>query len=182
MNQVRTIFRLIRWSNLLFIIIIMLLMEKMVAEPLMLRAQFGVQLPWWAFCLLVLAVVLIAAGGYVINDYFDVRIDAINRPEKQIVTRTVSKQSAMLMHQIFTVLGVVCGLEVAWICHSWSLCLIFIFVPGLLWFYSSSYKRQFLVGNLIVAFSTALVPLLMAMAYRLNGAGGNWCMCATACF
>jgi 4-hydroxybenzoate polyprenyltransferase len=40
---------------------------------------------------------------------------------------------------------------------------IYVVIPGLLWFYSSSYKRMLLVGNLIVAFISALVPLLIAM-------------------
>ncbi len=160
----KSIFQLIRWSNLLFIVAIMLLMEKMVAVPILNHAQYGVQLPWYVLCLLILAVVLIAAGGYAINDYFDVRIDAINRPEKQVVTKTITKQTAMLCHQIMTGIGAVLGIVAAVFCRSWSLGLIFVFVPGLLWFYSSAYKRQFVIGNLIVAFTSALTPLLIAIA------------------
>ncbi len=160
----QSIFRLIRVPNLLFIVAIMLLMEKMVAVPVLDKALFGVQLPWYVLCMLILAVVLIAAGGYAINDYFDVRIDAINRPEKQVVTKTITKQTAMLCHQIMTGLGCVLGIGAAVICRSWSLGLIFVFVPGLLWFYSSAYKRQFVIGNLIVSFSAALTPLIIAIA------------------
>ncbi len=160
----KSIIQLIRLPNLLFIVAIMLLMEKMVAVPVLNNALFGVQLPWYVLCMLILAVVLIAAGGYAINDYFDVRIDAINRPEKQVVTKTITKQTAMLCHQIMTSVGALLGLVVAVLCRSWSLGLIFVFVPGLLWFYSSSYKRQFVVGNLIVSFAAALTPLLIATA------------------
>ncbi len=159
----KAIFQLIRWQNLLFIVAIMLLMEKMVAVPVLDKALFGEQLPFYVFYLLMFGVVCVAAGGYAINDYFDVRIDAINRPDKQIVTKRLSKQTAMLCHQILTGIGVVCGLLAAWLCRSWSLAIIFIFVPGLLWFYSSSYKRQFLIGNLIVSFAAALTPLMVAI-------------------
>ncbi len=158
------IFRLIRWQNLLFCALVVWLMEKMVAVPLLDKALYGEQLPWWILYLLMLAVVMTAAGGYAINDYFDVKIDTINRPESLIVTRELSKQQAMLVHQIMTGIGVAAGLAVSWLTRSWSLLLVFIFVPGLLWFYSSSYKRQFITGNLIVSLMTALVPLTVAMA------------------
>ncbi len=160
----KAFFQLIRWSNLLFIVAIMLLMEKMVAVPVLNQALFGAQLPWYVLVMLIVAVVLIAGGGYVINDYFDVRIDAINRPDKQIVTKAISKLRAMLIYQVMTGLGALLGIGAAVICRSWSLGLIFFFVPGLLWFYSSAYKRQFLVGNLIVAFASGLTPLLIAIA------------------
>lgn len=155
------IFQLIRWQNLLFTAVIMLLMEYMVAAPLL---RQWVLLPGWLFCLLLFAVVAIAAGGYAINDYFDVRIDAVNRPGRMLVTRTLTKQTAMLCHQVLTGLGAVAGIAAAIVLRSWSLGLIFVFVPGLLWFYSASYKRQFVVGNLIVAFVAALVPLVVAVA------------------
>ena len=160
----KSIFRLIRWQNLLFSALVVWLMEKMVAVPLLDTALYGEQLPEWMLILLMLSVVFIAAGGYAINDYFDVKIDSINRPERLIVTRDITKQQAMLIHQVMTATGAVLGLVVAWFTRSWTLCIIYIFVPGLLWFYSSSYKRQFIVGNLIVSFSVALVPLMVAIA------------------
>ncbi len=156
--------KLIRWSNLLFIAAIMLLMELWVAVPVLNQALFGQQLPWYLLTLLILGVVLIAAGGYVINDYFDVKIDALNRPETLIVTRTITKHQAMRLHNILTTVGALCGLASAWLCRSWSLMLIFVFVPGLLWFYSSAYKRQLIVGNLIVSLTSALTPLIIAIA------------------
>lgn len=164
MKSLRDFLRLIRWPNLLFIMLLMWLMEKMVAVPILGAAMYDEQLPAYLFYLLILAVVLIAAGGYAINDYFDVKIDAINRPDKQIVTKTLSKHTAMLAHQIMTGLGVVIGLVAAIVLKSWSLILIFFFVPGLLWFYSSAYKRQFIVGNLIVSFMVALMPMVIALA------------------
>lgn len=160
----KSILKLIRWQNLLFIVFIMLLMEKFVAEPILCAAYFEPLLPSYILLLLIIGVVFVAAGGYAINDYFDVRIDAINRPEKQIVTRTVTKQTAMLCHQIMTVIGALSGITAAVVLRSWSLGLIFVFTPGLLWFYSSSYKRQFIIGNLIVSLAAGLVPLVIAIA------------------
>lgn len=164
MNTLKSLFRLVRWENLLFIVLIMWLMEKTLVLPILGNAFFGEELPRYLFYMLVAAVVLIAAGGYAINDYFDVRIDAINRPDRQVVTRTVDKTTAMLCHQIMTALGVLIGIAASILVHSWSLAFVFVFVPGLLWFYSASYKRQFIIGNLIVAFVAALTPLVIAIA------------------
>lgn len=162
--MIKDFLRLIRWENLLFAAAVIWLMEKMVAVPLLVKAGFCEQLPGWMLYLLMLSVVFIAAGGYIINDYFDVKIDTINRPERLIVTRSFTKQQAMLFHQVFTGIGVVIGIIVSVFAHSWALGIVFVLVPGLLWFYSSSYKRQFIVGNLIVAIVAALVPLIVAVA------------------
>lgn len=166
------IIKLLRPNDLLFLIILLGVMEKWVVEPVLLRYQAPVQLSWWILTLLIAAVVLIAAGGHVINDYFDVKIDAINNPDSLVITNTVSKKEAMLLFQIVTGLGIVCGLSAAWVLQSMALATVFILVPGILWFYSSSYKRMFLVGNLIIASLFALVPMVIALAnwaaIRLN--------------
>lgn len=154
--------RLIRWQNLLFLGILVWVMEKWVCVPILDEVRFYEVLPWWLLWLLVLAVVLTAAAGYVINDYFDVKIDRINRPDRLIVTQTVSKDQAMWLYRILVVSGALAGLAVAWVVRNWVIATTFLLVPGLLWFYSSSYKRQFLLGNLIISFSSALPPILVA--------------------
>ncbi len=159
-------FNLIRWKNLLFLAVVMWMLQRLVVIPVMIG--FGFEpldlLHGWPFALLIIATVLTAAGGYVINDYFDVKIDAINNPDNQIVGKTISREQAMRIYQTLTACGVVAGVAAAWVLRSWSIGLLMVFMPGLLWFYSSSYKRMLIVGNLIVALSTALVPVLLAMA------------------
>jgi 4-hydroxybenzoate polyprenyltransferase len=112
---------------------------------------------------LILATVGIAAGGYVINDYFDVKIDRINRPDELIVTNTVSKPAAMKLSIGLSAFGIICGMVVAVLLHSMTLGILFVIIPGLLWFYSSSYKRLLLIGNITIALLAALTPLLVAM-------------------
>lgn len=156
--------RLLRVGNLAFTAILLYVMEKWVAVPLLQTAQFREQMPWWVLVLLIISTVMIAAGGYVINDYFDVKIDRINRPDDMVVTRHISREGAMRLSMILSGIGVVTGLAAAWWAHSWTLMMVYVVIPGLLWFYSASYKRQLLVGNIVVAFVTALVPLLVAIA------------------
>lgn len=156
-------FRLMRWQNLLFLVFLMWVMERVCAEVLYANGFYEI-LPWWYLVVLIGASVGVAAGGYIINDYFDIKIDRINRADRLIVTQTISKDEAMWAYRIATGIGVVLGLVASWIVRSWALAVIFVFVPGLLWFYSSAYKRQFLLGNLIIALSAALPPLLLAIA------------------
>lgn len=155
--------RLVRWSNLLFLAALVWLMEKWVAVPVLDKAAFGEQLPWYVLLLVGAAIVLIAAGGYVINDYFDVKIDRINRPDEVIVTRSVSKPAAMRLSVGLSAAGLICGIVVAVLLQSMTLGIIFVLVPGLLWFYSSSYKRLFMVGNLTIALLAGLTPMIVAM-------------------
>lgn len=156
--------QLLRVGNLTFVAILIYVMEKWVATPLLQLEQFGELMPWWILTLLIVSVVSIAAGGYVINDYFDVKIDRINRPDNLVVTRIISRDTAMHIFYGLTAIGVIAGTVVAWWAHSWTLLFTYVVIPGLLWFYSASYKRMFLVGNLVVAFASAIVPLLVAIA------------------
>lgn len=164
LKQIAPYFRLIRVGNLTFLAILLYVIEKWVATPLLAIAHFGEIMPTWRLILLILSIIFIAAGGYVINDYFDVKIDKINRPDDLIVTRHISRDGAMRLFLVLSIVGVLLGMVVAWWGRSWTLGMILIVIPGLLWFYSASYKRQLLVGNIVVSFVSALVPLLVAIA------------------
>lgn len=156
-------FRLIRIQNLVFLAFIQFMMRQVILMPILQKYGFEISQNNTPLILLIVATVFIAAGGYVLNDYFDIRIDKINRPEKLIVTNEISKRTAMLLHQILTGIGIAAGLLLAYFTRSFTLAFIFIVIPGLLWFYSASYKRQFLTGNLIVAFLAAMAVLVVAI-------------------
>lgn len=162
-EKIKPYLQLLRIGNLAFLAALLYVMEKWVAVPLLHLEKFQEQMPWWVLLLLIVSIICVAAGGYVINDYFDVKIDRINRPDDLVVTRVISREATMRWFQVLTAIGIVAGLAVAWWARSWNLLFIYIVIPGLLWFYSASYKRMLLVGNLIVAFISALVPLLVAI-------------------
>ena len=161
--MINTFFRLVRLPNLLFLALLQFLMYVSVIEPIMMRYGFSFGENRLALTLLIAATALIAAGGYVLNDYFDVKIDAINKPDKQIVTQSISKKSAMLTYQILTAAGVICGLALSFWVRSFTLGFVFVLAPGALWFYSASYKRQFMIGNVVVAFISAVGVLAVAL-------------------
>lgn len=156
--------RLIRVKNLIFLAFMEFMMQKSVNVPILQTFGFDAFMSDAYLTLLIAGSVFIAAGGYILNDYFDVKIDLINRPEKVIVTRQISKSTAMILHQFLSITGVLCGLLLAWFARSFTVALVFILIPGMLWFYSASYKRQFLIGNLVVAFNAAVSVFIVGIA------------------
>lgn len=161
-----TYFKLIRPLNILIVIATQVLMIKCVIIPIATaHGLIDIASPW-VLLLTIASTALITMGGYIINDYFDTRIDQINRPSRVIVGKHIPRANVMLYHQITTYTGVIIGLIVSWHIRSFTTAMIYVFIPGLLWFYSSTYKRQFLIGNIVVAFSSALVPVLITLVYN----------------
>lgn len=172
MVVIKEFLKLIRWRNLIIVILTMVLMRYAIIQPLLSKmsvmpenggdaVQMTLRFSLFNFILLVLATVLITAGGYVINDYFDIRTDLINRG-KVIVGTKIPRQQAMMWHLILNFAGVALGFYISWKAGYFMLGTFYLIVSGLLYFYSASYKRQFLIGNIIVALLTAMVPLLVA--------------------
>jgi 4-hydroxybenzoate polyprenyltransferase len=160
-NQISAFFRLIRWQNLTIIVITQLLVRYCIIAPILKFADLSPQLNGYFFFLVVASTAIIAAGGYVINDYFDRKTDLVNRPEEVIVGKRIKIRSAMALHIIFNFIGIAAGFYVSVSIGEPLLGLVFVTVGGLLWFYSTTYKRQLLIGNFIVALLTALVPLIV---------------------
>lgn len=114
------------------------------------------------FFLLVVSVVLIAAAGYIINDYFDLRADRINKPQRIIIGQLVKRRVAMATHFTFNCIGVLLGFYVAWKAGNWNLGFFNVFAATVLWFYSTNLKRQYLIGNLAIALLAGMIPLMVA--------------------
>ena len=111
--------------------------------------------------LLCLGTVLITAAGYVINDYYDVKIDYINKPERVVVGRFLKRRSIIILHATLNTLGVLAGVLV-----SWQIGVINFLVIGLLWLYSNQLKRLPLLGNLTVALLTGLSVFVVYVLHR----------------
>jgi 4-hydroxybenzoate polyprenyltransferase len=115
------------------------------------------------FFLLVFSTLLIAAAGNIINDYFDTKIDIINKPERIVIGKKISRRIAMLLHISLSTFAVLVGFYLAYRLGKFKVALINPAVVGLLWFYSTTYKRTFLIGNIIIAFLSAMVPLIVGL-------------------
>jgi 4-hydroxybenzoate polyprenyltransferase len=169
-NSMKDILKVVRWKNLLIVAVTMIMTKYLLLSALASGMQVTLvsgetvpvmlQLPWYDFLALVMATILLTAGGYVINDYFDIKTDLINRGNV-IVGTVIPRRQAMLLHNFLNIAGVAAGFYVSWRVGYFWLGTMFLLVSGLLWFYSASYKRQFLIGNILVAILTALVPFMV---------------------
>ncbi len=155
--------RLIRFQNLLIIAATQYMMRLLVVEPILALNGFVPQLDHLHFFLLVLSSMSITAAGYVINDYFDMKTDLLNRPSTVIVGKKIGRRTAMILHIILNTAGILTGIYLSFHAGMPGFGIAYLMAAGLLWFYSTTYKRQFLIGNLIVAIFTAVVPFVVVI-------------------
>ena len=144
MNKIKSIFKLVRWPNLLMIAIMMILVYYCLMSPLFTSGIMGVLPPSPAFLLLVISLIFIVAGGYVINDYFDVEIDKVNKPEKLVVGRIFAEREALFFYRVLIFIGLVAGLASSLILIKTKFLTLFallLLLVCVLHSYSSVYKR-----------------------------------------
>ncbi len=157
--MVTNIFKLIRWSNLLIIALLMFIIRHFIFQA-GLPGLFSLQLDVFNFSLLVLSVVLIAAGGNIINDIYDQETDEINKPHKKIIGTHISETMGWVFYLLCTVLGIGIGYYLAhYFLKDNSFLLFHLISPALLWVYASNLKKTALIGNIVVALLAAFVPL-----------------------
>jgi 4-hydroxybenzoate polyprenyltransferase len=154
-------FRLIRWPNLLMIILTQVLLLQCIIRPFGLMAGTKTHVFQPEFMLLILISVLIAAAGYVINDYFDIEIDRINKPQKMILGVRLHPRKGMLVYWILNSLAFLAGFYLAQRLNSLNTALLFPVIAGLLWMYATRLKHSFLSGNVLVAFLSAFVVIIV---------------------
>lgn len=111
--------------------------------------------------ILSLSTVLIAAGGYVINDYYDIKIDLINKPERVVIGKSITRRYAILLHTVLSIAGVFLGFLL-----SWKIAAVNFASATLLWWYSNNLKRQPFIGNFVVALLTGIAIWLVDSLYK----------------
>jgi len=115
------------------------------------------------FSLLLFATLMIAAGGYVINDVFDVQIDAVNKPGKNAIGKSFSVETARLTSFILFTIGSIMGIVLSFRIDVSAMGLLLPFSAVSLFMYSSHFKRRALAGNIIIAVLSALSVLIIAL-------------------
>ncbi len=158
--------KLFRLPNLLLIAVLQYFLRLYFIGPMLQSFGLELLLDDLQFFLLVLMTLSIVSAGYIINDYFDLKMDYINRIESEVIIGThIKRRTAMLLHIVLSALGVLIGAYLAFSLGIAVLILAPIFIVGLLWFYSTDYKRQFLIGNIVLSF-LAVVPVLFTLLYE----------------
>lgn len=153
------ILNLIRWKNLLMIVLVQLLIKYALFEP------FGVTitLNGFGFSLLILATVFLAAAGNIINDIYDIETDLVNKPNQVIVGKTVSEKTANSLFILFNVLGVAIGFYLSHLVGRSGFFVIFVIISLLLYVYASYLKQMLLVGNIVISILVALSIIIVGL-------------------
>jgi 4-hydroxybenzoate polyprenyltransferase len=123
--------------------------------------RFSILNSQWRFTALVIASVLIAAAGYIINDYFDQNIDEINKPEKMVVNRIIKRRWVIFWHLLLSMAGLFITMLALPMQGFWHLVLANMSAIIALWFYSTNLKKQLLVGNILISLLTAWVIFIL---------------------
>lgn len=148
-------FRLIRLANLLVIALTMCVIQLFLRNDHIFENTY--------FVWLIISTVLIAAAGNIINDYFDVKADRINKPKRLIIGKYIKRRWAMVLHWSFNSLGLLIALYVGYQLQNIWVPLIAFLSINLLWFYSAYYKRKPLIGNVIVALLIGILPIYVLL-------------------
>ncbi len=154
-------FKLIRWPNLVFIALTQAVFFYGVVMPVLYQDLYvptEVRSLFWILCI---SSVLIAAAGYIINDYFDLNIDLINKPDRLVVDRLVSRRWAIFFHMLFSMTGILLGFYIGLQNGSWTIGIANSICVFVLWFYSTTFKKKLLTGNILISLLTAWTVLVV---------------------
>jgi 4-hydroxybenzoate polyprenyltransferase len=151
-------FRLVRYPNLIIIVLTQYMTRIFLIGS---KENWKEIIKDPKLFLLSLSTVCIAAAGYIINDYFDVKIDLVNKPKEVIIGKLIKRRWAIILHQSLNFTGVLIGFLL-----SLKIFLLDVFAVSFLWFYSERFKRQAFIGNILVAFLTALSLVVIGVYYH----------------
>ncbi len=152
-----SVLSLVRFPNLLIIVLTEYLVRICLIGPKEAWQAHLLELP---FAGLVFSTVCIAAAGYIINDYYDIKIDLINKPDKVVIGKSLTRRKAMMGHFLLNIVGIGIGTFLSVKVGAVN------FVAGfLLWLYSNLLKRLPLVGNLTIALLTGTSVWIVAVYF-----------------
>ncbi len=104
---------------------------------------------------------MVAAGGYIINDYYDAKIDFVNRPHKVIVGKYLSRRKALILHVILSIMAIAIGYVV-----SWKIAMLHVVSVSFLWYYSN-HLRRFFIGKIVISLLTGLCILSVGLTFEI---------------
>lgn len=146
--NIKDFLRLVRVNNLIIILLTQWMGRIFLIGPSSNWIDFLQDISFW---MLTISTLLIAAAGYIINDYYDIKIDAVNKPNKQVIGKLMRRRAAIFTHTAFNLLGIVIAFFL-----SFEVGVVCFLVSFWLWLYSNNLKRRAFIGNLSVAAITSI--------------------------
>ena len=125
---------------------------------------FSIQFPIFDATKVFLVVFMITGAGNAINDYFDVEIDKVNKPERPIPSGKIGLRTALYFSLALFTIGTLLAASINLICGA-----IALVNSLLLIYYASTLKRTALVGNIAVGYLTGSTFLFGGAVFFENG-------------
>jgi 4-hydroxybenzoate polyprenyltransferase len=161
----------VRWPNLVFIAVAQLLFSYCILQPIFQQGGLKPHVHGLYFVLLMISSVFIAAAGYIINDYFDLNIDLVNKPDKMVVDKVINRRWVLVWHWILSFIGIGLGFFIDRMTGVMLLGFANMACVMMLFIYSISLKKKLLSGNVLISLLTAWVILVITWCesrYFLN--------------
>lgn len=149
------ILNLIRWKNLLLLIFSALLIRFALIPGFGVEVEFSLV----NYFLLVIAILCIAGGGNIINDIYDVTTDSINKPQKLVVDKHISRTKALSLFALTNLVGLAIAFYLFLELEFKQIGVVFyilILSPLTLVGYSIWLKRLAILGNVLVSLLVGL--------------------------
>lgn len=163
-NYYMALLRLIRLPNLFIVALTQWLLYQRIILPALAAQKILPTLPPDQFYLFIIITVLMTAGGYIINDIVDIKIDLLNKPERVIIGKRISIGTAYWLYFCLNLLGFLLSLYLAFVGNRMSLLFIFPTAIAGLYVYSHRLKKRPLSGNVLVSLYTAGVAFIVWIA------------------
>lgn len=116
------------------------------------------------FVQITICTMLLAAGSFIVNDIFDIDIDKINKSDKIIIENWITIKRAWKYYITTIFLGLFIALNIAIQTNRISLLWIYPISIWFLYLYAKRWKKQFLIGNLIVSIFSSFVAGILLLA------------------
>ena len=161
MNFSSSFLKLIRLPNLIIVALTQYCIRLLLLLPAFHFLNQSPNLNSVDFFLLVLCTLCIAAAGYVINDYYDVEIDKINKSEKRVLGKHISLKAGWSIYYSLLILGGALAIYLALKKDFLHLLFIYPLANILLFLYAKYLKKMALLGNITVSLFTAFVVIIV---------------------
>jgi len=164
---VRTYLELMRYGNCLmagFAAVIGTLIAFNILTSESMGSLYSGDFPFLDSALVFLVVFLVSGAGNAINDYFDIKIDSINRPERPIPSGRVKLKEAFYFSYLLFTLGTLLAFSINTVCGA-----IALFNSILLIIYAKTLKGTPLLGNLSIGYLTGSTFLFGASVFGPGG-------------
>lgn len=109
------------------------------------------------------------AGGYVINDIFDLETDKINKPGKNVIGIHLTLRQTKGLYLALCIDTTLFAALVYWLTESVFFFTSMMLIQLSLFLYAKYLKKSLLIGNMLVALLTASPYLVFAELFQLDG-------------